>query len=68
MSVKLAFAAAAACLFAACSAEAWNKSGGEEVIGIAAEPARKRRIIPITQKGETGEDSGITAPEHGLLY
>ncbi|GEM_PF-4798474 len=48
MSVKFTFAVAAVSLFAACTAEAWNRSAGEEIVGIAAEPPRKRRIIPMT--------------------
>ena len=49
MSLKFAFAVAAVSLFAACSAEAWNRSAGEEIIGIASGPARKRRLIPISK-------------------
>jgi len=56
MAMKFTFAIAAVSLFAACSAEAWNRSAGEEIVGIAAEPSpRKRRIIPISLKKEGGE-------------
>ena len=56
MSVKFTFAIAALSVFAACTAEAWNRSAGEEIVGIAAEPSpRKRRIIPISLKKEGGE-------------
>ena len=53
MAMKFTFAIAALSVFAACTAEAWNRSAGEEIIGIAAEPPpRKRRIIPISLKKE----------------
>jgi len=68
MSVKFTFAIAALSLFAACSAEAWNRSAGEEIIGITTEPPRKRRIIPIRMSGETGEEPNLTSREHGFLY
>jgi len=68
MSLKFAFAVAAVSLFAACSAEAWNRSAGEEIIGITTEPARKRRIIPIRTSDETGEEPSLASREHGLLY